>query len=124
MNRGALQATTVLIALRNLASHRRSTILIGSIMVFGTALVVTGTSMIDSVHHSMGTSVTGSVAGHIQVYSADHRDPLALFGTGLLASEDVGELPKFEEVDAALGSLENVRAVIPMGIRVAQVIQG
>ncbi|MEL6548225.1 MAG: hypothetical protein AAFQ82_26595, partial [Myxococcota bacterium] len=72
----------------------------------------------------MSHSVTGSVAGHVQLYSANHRDPLALFGTGLLASEDIGEIEKFESVKHALSDIDNIRALIPMGIRLAQVVQG
>ena len=39
-----------------------------------------GSSLLDSIDAAMSRSIIGSVAGHIQVYSAKSKDELALFG--------------------------------------------
>ncbi|MEM6532137.1 MAG: FtsX-like permease family protein [Myxococcota bacterium] len=124
MSRIVLVQTVASVAFRNLISHRRTGLLVGGLMVAATMLVVVGTALVDSVDRAMARSVTGSVAGHIQVYSADHRDPLALFGTGVLASDDVGEIPRFEVVAKTLRAVPNVSDVVPMGMRMSQVIRG
>lgn len=116
--RGALKIVS-LIALRNLASHKVKSGIVGSIMLFGTMLVVVFGALLDSVESSMQRVVTSSLAGHLQVYSAKGRDALSLFG-GLTASlPDVGEIEDFKAVKSQLESIDNVKTVVPMGIGVA-----
>jgi ABC-type lipoprotein release transport system permease subunit len=84
-----------------------------------TLLVVVGTSLLASVERAMSASIISSVAGHLQVYDAEARDPLALFGSGFMGVDDVGEMSDFAKVKRALEALDNVKAVIPMGIGLA-----
>lgn len=114
----------VTIALRNLLSHKVTSLIVGSIILAGTALVVVGTALLDSMEASMARSITQSVAGHLQVYSASARDKLALFGGGFMGEEDLGEMREFDRVRAAIATHPNVAAVVPMGIQFVQVATG
>ena len=107
------------IALRNLTSHRVKTAIVGSIMAFGTMLVVVGSSLLDSVEASMQKVVTSSLTGQLQVYSSQGKDELSMFG-GLTASQpDIGEIEDFASVKAELEQVDNVAAVVPMGMGIA-----
>lgn len=110
-----------LIAVRNVFSHKVTSLIVGSIIMFGTSLVVMGTAFLDSIEASMARSVTSSFAGHIQVHSSEARDPIALFGTGFMAMNDIGELRDFSRVKEVVEAVPNVRAVVPMGQALAQV---
>ena len=70
------------LSIRNLFSHWVKSLIVGAIMVFGTFLVVVGTSLLDTIERTMSESITSSLAGHVQVYDKDARDDLALFGGG------------------------------------------
>lgn len=120
----ALFRVTMIIAIRNLFTHTTTTLIVGSIILFGTALVVLGTALLDSVEAAMERSITSSFAGHIQVYSSEGRDELALFGSGFMASEDIGELREFAPVRDALLEIPNIEDVVPMGMQFAQVVGG
>ena len=109
----------VMMAARNLSSHRVKSAIIASIMVVGTALLVIGTAMIDSLEASMQRVVTSSLAGHLQVYSSEGRDKLALFGDLSTGLPDLGEIEDFGRVKSILMADERVEDVLPMGIRVA-----
>ncbi|TNF37325.1 MAG: ABC transporter permease [Deltaproteobacteria bacterium] len=107
-------------AWRNLFNHKAKNTVVGLLMAFGAFLVVVGTSTLASIESAMTRSVTGSVAGHLQVYSDQARDQLALFGGGFMGASDVGTLPDFSQVKTTLLAVDNVKAVVPMGIDVAE----
>jgi ABC-type lipoprotein release transport system permease subunit len=92
--------------------------------MFGTALLVLGTSLLDSVERSMQKTVTESLAGHLQVYSADAENKLALFGDVLFGGDDIGEIENFATIREPIEALENVAAVVPMGITQARFVMG
>ena len=104
----------------NLFNHKAKNIAVGLLMAFGTFLVVVGTSTLESIEGAMTRSVTGSIAGHLQVYDADARDELALFGGGFMGVPDIGQMPDFRRVKDTVLAVENVRAVVPMGIDFAE----
>ena len=106
------------IPLRNLVANRVTTLIVGSIMAFGTFLVVIGTSLLDSIDEAMAQSIKGSVAGDLQVYSSDAKDKLAIFGSGFMAADDIGELQQFEAITKSLENVEGIEALIPMGITI------
>ena len=87
-----------LISMRNLLAHKTSSFIVGSIIFFGTFLVVVGMSMLDSINASMANSITSSIAGHLQIYSSDAKDDLTLFGGGFLGGNDFGLIDNFEPV--------------------------
>ena len=105
----------MLLALRNLAAHRVKSGIVGLILSSCTFLVVSGGALFDSIEAATVRSVTGSLAGDLQVFSADAEDELALFGGFGMGTSDIGELPDIARVEAALGSLPEVRTVVPMG---------
>lgn len=109
------------LALRSLWSHKAKSLIVGSLIFFGALLVVMGTALLDSIEDSMSRSIIQSLAGHIQVYDSEARDPLALFGSGFMGADDVGQIPDVAPVTEALEGLDNVRAVVPMGIGMATV---
>ncbi|MCB9727132.1 MAG: FtsX-like permease family protein [Deltaproteobacteria bacterium] len=111
----------VVLGLRSLWTHKVKTLTVGSLLFFGTFLVVVGTALLDSIESSMARSITASLAGHIQLYDADAKDPLALFGSGFMGSDDIGEIPDFAPVKAAVSAVPNVAAVVPMGIGMATI---
>lgn len=111
-------------AFRNLFASRLKTIIVGVIILFGAFLVVLGTSMLDSVVQSMSRSVTGSVAGHIQIYSAKAKDDFAVMGSMTMGDPDIGQIDDFVKVHDTLIKLPNVKAIIPMGISGALVSPG
>lgn len=106
----------VVLALRSLVSHRIKSLIVGSLMLFGTFLVVLGTSMLDSIEGSMEKSIVSSLTGHVQVYDKDAKDKLQMFGGAGFGSEDIGEIPRFEDVDAALRAMPEVLDVVPMAV--------
>lgn len=111
----------VLLAFRNLFSHRVKTAIVGTILVFGTLLVVFGTALVDSIERAMEQSITASLAGHLQIYSAKGKDELALFGGGFMGADDIGRIDDFSKVQDALSKVDDVAAVVPMGIEGATV---
>ncbi len=114
----------VLIAFRNLVASRLKTAIVGGIIFFGAALVVVGTSLLDSVVESMSRSIIGSVAGHAQVYSAKSRDELEVMGGFDLEGPDIAPIDDFAKLKAVLMQVPNVKAVVPMGISGAMVTSG
>ena len=106
----------VRLGLQSVAAHKRKSMIVGGLMAFGAFIVVTGTSMLTSVERSMRSSITQSVTGDIQVYDKDAPDALALFGGMGFGSEDVGQIDRFDTVRDALLKVENVKAVVPLGI--------
>jgi ABC-type lipoprotein release transport system permease subunit len=112
----------VVSAARNVVGHRIKSLVVGFILMFGAALLVIGTSLLSSVQRSMERTVTASLAGHLQVYSADTEDDLALFGGGAFEGDDIGEIDEFSRIRTPLEAVDNVRAVVPMGLLTARVL--
>jgi ABC-type lipoprotein release transport system permease subunit len=124
MNGSASLGVLLQMALRNLVVHRVKSGVVGLIMFFGTFLVVSGTSMLDSIRASMEKSITSSLSGNIQVYSSDAKDDLALFGGTGMSSADIGEIDSFAPLREALLSIDGVAAVTPMGIAAGTIFGG
>jgi ABC-type lipoprotein release transport system permease subunit len=124
--RGSLGTLGVIvqIALRNLFASRWKTLIVGGIIAFGALLVVVGSSLLDGVDRAMRGSVTGSIAGHIQVYSAESKDDLEIIGALGSEAQDIAPIADFGKVRAALTAIPNVKAVVPMGINSALVTSG
>lgn len=122
---GRLATTAVLaqIALRNLFASRLKTLIIGGIILFGAVLVVVGGALLDSMDQGMRRSIVGSVAGHIQIYSARSKDALAIWGN-MGGDPDLAAIDDFTPVARALERMPNVKAVVPMGISGALITSG
>lgn len=111
----------VRLALRNLLAHKIKSLIVGSILFFGTFLVVLGSAILDSMEESMAKAITSSLSGHLQVYSDKAEDPLALFGSFGMGQPDIGEIENFSNVEPPLEAVDNVKAVVPMGVTIATV---
>ena len=109
------------LALRNLFSSFLNFV-IGGIIFIGTLLFVVGGSVLNSIDTAMSKSITGSVAGHAQVYAADSKEQMALFGNWTFP--DINAIPDFSKVKGPLLAHENVKAVIPMAVEGAMVTFG
>jgi ABC-type lipoprotein release transport system permease subunit len=112
------------IAFRNLFASKWKTLIVGGIIGFGAFLVVVGTSIVDGVDRAMRRSVTGSLSGHIQVYSSQSKGELELMGSMGGGPMDVEPLAEFASVRDALLTVPNVAAVVPMGVDTALVSSG
>jgi len=112
------------LAIRSLWAHRIKSAIVGSLMVFGTVLVVSGSAMLDSIESAMSRSIIHSLAGHLQVYSSNARDELAIYGGTTMGGLDYGEIPSFKTVKDIAERVDNIKAVVPMGINVASMSRG
>ncbi|MGC6416661.1 MAG: ABC transporter permease [Bradymonadia bacterium] len=112
------------LAARSLWAHRVKSAIVGSLMTFGTLLVVSGTALLDSIETAMSRSIIHSLAGHLQVYDAEARDDLSIYGGTAMSDLDYGEITRFDEVKKVAMRVDNVKAVIPMGINVANMTRG
>jgi ABC-type lipoprotein release transport system permease subunit len=112
------------IATRNLLASKLKTFIVGGIILFGALLVVLGTSFLESITGSMAKSIIGSVAGHIQVYSAKSKDPLEVVGSFSFDGQDLEEIDDFAKLRQTLLEVPNVKSVVPMGISGAIVTSG
>ena len=112
----------VQIAFRNLFSSFIN-LIIGAIILVGTTLVVVGSSMLDSLDAAMSKSITGSLAGHVQVYSAKSKDEIAIYG-GMTDDPNLSPIGDFPRVKRLLAGVPNVKTVVPMGINGALVTGG
>jgi len=110
------------IAFRNLFASFLN-IIVGFIILAGTFLVLVGGGLLDSVDKAMSRSITGSVAGHIQVYSDKSKDKLDLY-TDFGGDPDITPIPDFSKLRDTIQSVDNVQTVIPMGIRGAMITSG
>ncbi|MEW5741464.1 MAG: FtsX-like permease family protein [Myxococcota bacterium] len=112
----------VRIATRNLLASPIN-LLIGGLLFFGTIVFVVLGGLLDSLNTSMARSVVGSLAGHVQIYSAKSKDELALFGQ-MGGDPDLAAMTEFPRLKAALEGLPNVQAVVPMGLSGALITSG
>jgi ABC-type lipoprotein release transport system permease subunit len=110
------------IAFRNLFRSRIN-LLIGAVILGGTLLVVVGGALLGSVISSMSRSIIGSVAGHIQVYSAASKEEFAIWPMGG-NDPDLSPMVDWEKNQRLLEAVPNVKAVIPMGINAALITSG
>jgi len=104
------------IALRNLRLHWVRTLIVGFLLGAGTCLVVVGQGAIDAIQAGVRKSVVDTLSGHLQLYSSNAKDELELYQSAALAVPDLGQIDDFGQVRAALASVPEVDAIIPMGL--------
>lgn len=120
----ATLAVVIQIAFRNLFSNRWKTLIVGGIIGFGAFLVVLGTSLLDSVDHSMSRSIIGSIAGNIQVYSSESKDDLDVMGGFSFDANSIEPLTDFAKVEQVVSAVPNVARVVPMGLNGSLTLSG
>ncbi|HYO72124.1 MAG TPA: ABC transporter permease, partial [Archangium sp.] len=112
----------VQVAFRNLFASWVN-VIIGTIILFGTLLVVVGGAVVDSLDEAMSRSIIGSVAGHIQVYSEKSKDSLALYGN-MGGEADLRVIERFSDIKKVLEQHPNVKTVVPMGTNTTMLMSG
>ena len=92
-----------------------------AVLLFAFLAVVAslGSSIVDAMDRSISDTVVHSAAGHLQVYDANAREPLALFGDVVMGAEDIGSIHDFPAVRRAALAVSGVEAIIPMASDVA-----
>jgi ABC-type lipoprotein release transport system permease subunit len=113
----------VLIAFRNLLASRIN-LLIGMLILGGTVFFIVVGALLSSLKTSMARSVIGSLAGHVQIYSAASKDELALYGGGMGNEPDLAAVTDFPAIKKELEALPNVKVVVPMGSASAMITSG
>lgn len=114
----------VLMAFRSLRGHKVKVAIVGSLLAFGTFLLVLGTTLLGAIESAMEQSITGSITGQIQLISANAKDRLTFFGPEASSEQDLATLEDFPRVQEAVMGLPSVRAVVPMGRYFGQPILG
>ena len=110
-------------AMRNLVASRVRTLVVGGIVALGVVVVVLGSSLLDSIDVGMTRSIQDSLGGHVQLYNAASRDPLALYG-GTMGESVLEPIEDFARLKAAALTVPGVKQVVPMGIDQAMVSMG
>ena len=117
----AIVRLLVEIGLQSLRAHRAKSLIVGGLMAFGAFVVVISLALLDSVEKATHDTLVQSISGDFQIYDKNAKDRLALLGGFGLGSEDIGEVPSFEKLTAAVAQVENVATIVPMGIATASV---
>ena len=114
----------VQIAFRNLFASKARSLIVGGIVLIGSLVVVVGSAVVDTIDSSMRGSVQGSLAGHLQIYSARSKDELSLYGKMGGQSSQLEPIEEFGALRRVLAHVPNVKDVVPMGIEMAMVTTG
>ncbi|MGB0646256.1 MAG: ABC transporter permease [Bradymonadia bacterium] len=117
-------ALAVMMALKSLMAHRVKSAIVGALLILGTVLVTCGVALLDNVERSISRSVIESLAGHLQIYDAQAKDQLAIYGDGSGGMPDVGEIDSFNELLRTTVHFENIDALVPMGVNLASMNRG
>jgi len=107
-------------AARNLVANGWKTIIVGSIICFGTALVIVGASVLRSSIDAMQSTISGSITGDLQIYSSESKEDIDVLG-GLNASFNLAPLPDYAAIRKLLEDVPNIDTVVPMGMGTALV---
>jgi ABC-type lipoprotein release transport system permease subunit len=113
----------VRIAMANLLASKVN-LIIGLLIAGGTFVFLTIGALVDSLNASMARSVTGSVAGHVQIYSSKSRDELALYGGQGGTDPDLKAMESFPRIKELVEKLPGVKTVVPMGSSGALITPG
>ncbi len=111
------------IAFRNLFASRIKTLIVGGIIGFGAIVVVVGASLVDSINSNMERAIIGSATGHLQVYNANSKDELSLYG-GMQGDPDLEPIDNFARIKKILLKVPNIKMVVPQGAAEAMASSG
>jgi len=103
------------VSFRNLWLYRLKTIIIATLLGMGTFIAIVGLTLLKDVETSMRASIIGSVAGHLQLYSKQAKDDLAIFGSSFMGRQDIGFIQDLAVYRDAVMSNPEVQDFIPMG---------
>lgn len=112
----ALARLLVELAVQSLRAHGNKSLVVGGLMAFSAFVVVVALAFLSSVQESTRASIVESLAGDLQVYASDARDPLALLGGMGFGTDEIGEIDDVKPVLELLRAHDNVAAAVPMGL--------
>jgi ABC-type lipoprotein release transport system permease subunit len=111
----------LLVGFQNLV-RRRSSVLIGGLLVAGTfALVVVG-GIRRELHAATRDTLVNSFVGHLHLFASDSSGERAVFGLG--GGKQHRPIRRFDELRSRLLALPNVRAVLPVSVGSAGYLGG
>ena len=100
-------------ALRNLREHRSRTLIVGSIITAGVAVVVAGNSLADTASDNLRGAFVDNFTGHVMIHGETPRR-LSLFGFGLeVTNVEIPRIGSYEEVFAHVTALPEVESTSP-----------
>lgn len=99
------------IAFRNLKEHRSKTLIIGSLITLGIAVLVVGNSFIDSVNAGIEESYIHKYTGNIIISSAQVESPSLSLSRDLMENTSP-VIPGFQELRSHVQSLSEVESTI------------
>jgi ABC-type lipoprotein release transport system permease subunit len=112
-------------AWNNIFSHKLKTFIIGGIIAFGTVVAILGNSFVDSISKGMERGITASATGHIQIYSKDAPEKLAVYGSVDGNMPDIGHVNDFAAVrDSLMAKIPEIKTIVPMGTSYAMLNPG
>jgi len=105
------------LAFRNLLSRKIKIIVIGSVVAFGSLIAVIGGSFVESMSDGMRKSITNSVSGDIQLYSADSKERLSVTGGPGGNFPDIETINNYKQIkEVILANVPEVKAVVAQGV--------
>ena len=100
-------------ALRNLREHRSKTLIVGSIITAGVAVVVAGNSLADTASDNLRGAFVENFTGNVMIHGETPRR-LSLFGFGLeVTNVEIPRIGSYEEVLAHVTALPEVTVTSP-----------
>ncbi len=104
------------LAARNLWLYRMRSLVIFTLLALAAWLGVVGLTLLQDIQKTMRESITGSLAGELQIYSNAAKDDLAIFGGNFMGRPDIGSIPDFAKVVGAADGMDNIEGFVPMGM--------
>lgn len=111
------------IAFANITSSMLN-VFVGLVLLFGAALLVIGGSIFSTLDEALSKSIIGSITGHMQVYGAKSKDPLAIYGKVDGSDAQLSPIDDFKSLKQQLLAVPNVARVVPMGAATAMLGSG
>jgi putative ABC transport system permease protein len=100
------------IALRNLLEHRSKTAIVGTLIVLAVALMVTGTSIMDSIRRGLKQSYSQNYTGDLIVHGLSSESfSLVAMGGG---NTEIPLLPSFPSLMEAVNKTSGVSQTLPL----------
>lgn len=110
----------VKMAVKNLLARKAKSLIIGSIVFTGTLISSLGSNVVDAIIDGLRTSITQSIAGDVQIYSANAKEDLSVFGSVGGDFPDIGQISDIHSVRTLImEKVEGIKAIVPQGINVA-----
>ena len=101
------------LALRNLREHRSKTIIIGTIVAVGIAVLVAGNSLVEAAARGVRTSFIDTFTGDVMVSGVTDSD-LSVFGFPPQSfTEEIPQIGSYDRVFEHLQAVDVVSAVSP-----------